>query len=153
MNPNNYHYIVCRKDREWGEHLTCFCINKQDNSIKFFFDKFGINKQLYSHAYNLNCIQDIDTSFIEVDYKEAFLLFNPDVLKFVINQLGVILEPIIVSLEDKEDILNLLRNRKAFNADSAMKVDEKLDIYFALIEQGLIKSISYDTIQKFYIPS
>jgi hypothetical protein len=80
--------------------------------------------------------------------KEALKLINPDAKNKIYEILNIEREKIEVSDKDINNLVNFLKEKRAFNGDSALKMEEKkIDICYELTERGIIKSIG----ERFYI--
>ncbi len=136
-NWRNNGILIASKDNTGG-----YFINKDGRPID------GIEKFSY---FPLNGLLG-NTTYKEVNIKETFKLFKPEGKKNLSSLLGITYneEPIVITEENKNLIISILKDARAFNGDSAHDFRETpiYEICQELADQKIIKTLDYN---KFWI--
>ena len=110
-----------------------------------------LNKQMFTRKYNVEYCQKSIRSFGEVGIYEALsrripLTYHEDILDFFAMSTKVDLSEKLI-----KKCLTTLKERGAFNGDSALRIDgEEFSIYYALMKQELINVSPLDN-HMFYL--
>lgn len=146
-----YRYFI---HTSWGEHTNIKCLASNEKTGIFFkWDGnpyFNVNNGFHT-SYSLKSQKPEKNNYKELSLKQMLSLFTKKQQSNIKKSLGIKeLENIIVSDKIKEEIINNLKEMRAFNEDSALKIEENdknFDFYEVLAEQNIIKSFNFN---KFY---
>lgn len=145
VNNNKFSFFIPKGRKTWG--TLAICVADKGGGHYFYsdgkyhvYDKYS-NKEQLSKDCNIHDYQEISS-------KQLKQTFSLDFLSKVCSKLSISLEKMNVSDEEKNEIIQILKNSRAFNQDSAMAIDDgKRDICFQLAEDGAIKEEN----QRFYV--
>jgi hypothetical protein len=147
----NWKFYCNGKKAQWSADCAFIAANKRGGHL--FYKNGVLRNNLLNQYYSLdvrysNVIAGHDK---EISLNKALsLITDKSKIKDILKFLNIKEEnKIEISEEIKNKVINYLTESRAFNQDSALKVDDKeLDVYDALAEKGIINYVERE--DRFY---
>jgi hypothetical protein len=133
-----FNFFVPKISNTWGGRLS-LCASDNKGGHYFFTDGTYHCFDENSSSESLRRIAKGGSDYNEINLWEIKKRFNPLQFKLICNKLGISLEKLEITDDKRKNLIEKLKESRAFNQDSALKIENEEDLYYQLAEEGIIK--------------